>query len=238
MISAELLVAKEDFKFSCAHFIAHADGRERLHGHNYRSNVRVVGALDTAGDGYIVDFGVVKRAMRAVCAELDERFLLPTCNPHLSVHWETGGGRLSAPEAKSVPEGSTTVTIIAACDGGRFQMPTTDVIALPVPNITVEALAGVLARRFVRHPAIVPHVGRGIARFSVGVMETPGQEAILTFDAAELLRQEQVEAARPEAAVVPAVAPAAALVAAAAAGGAGAAGDGKGDDGPGRARTN
>lgn len=229
MLSAELLIGKEDFKFSCAHFIAHADGRERLHGHNYRSSVRVLGALDLAGDGYIVDFGIVKRAMRAVCAELDERFLLPTRNPHLAIHWDTDGGRVAAPEAKAIPEGSTSVTITAACDGGRFQMPTTDVIALPVPNITVEALAGVLARRFIRHAAIVPHVGRGIARLSVGVMETPGQEAILTFDAAELLRQEQAEAG-----IGAAVAP----IAAAAAGGAGAASEGKGDEGTGRARTN
>lgn len=192
MLSAELLVGKEDFKFSCAHFIAHADTREKLHGHNYRATARVLGALDTAGDGYIVDFSVVKKAMRGVCAELDERFLLPTCNPHLSITWEKDGLRLASGDCESaVIAQATSVLIVANCDGARFQMPTTDVVALSVPNITVEALAGVLARRFVRHAAILPHVGAGVTRLSVGVTETAGQEAILTFDAAALLREEQ-----------------------------------------------
>lgn len=88
--------------------------RERLHGHNYRVSVRwadtrgrqvraggrVAGLelsatfdapqvdLEASGigeDGYVVDFGEVKKAVRALCRELDERFLCPMKSPHLEV---------------------------------------------------------------------------------------------------------------------------------------------------------
>ena len=39
-------VAKENLKFSAAHFIAYPGFREPLHGHNYQIGVRVEGHLD------------------------------------------------------------------------------------------------------------------------------------------------------------------------------------------------
>ncbi len=36
-------MSKEDFKFNCSHFIAFEGFRERLHGHNYRISIKVVG---------------------------------------------------------------------------------------------------------------------------------------------------------------------------------------------------
>jgi 6-pyruvoyl-tetrahydropterin synthase len=61
-----LRVAKEDFKFSAAHFCAHGGGRERLHGHNYSVAVALAGAA--GDDGLVVDFSEVKAAVRAMCA--------------------------------------------------------------------------------------------------------------------------------------------------------------------------
>ena len=43
--AVELFVSKEDFKFSAAHFIAHAARRELLHGHNYRVSLSVNGSV-------------------------------------------------------------------------------------------------------------------------------------------------------------------------------------------------
>jgi hypothetical protein len=42
MASVELFVRKEYFKFNAAHFVIVADGREKLHGHNYTTAVRAV----------------------------------------------------------------------------------------------------------------------------------------------------------------------------------------------------
>lgn len=41
----EVFVGKEDFKFSCSHFVAFDGYRERLHGHNYSVGVRLTGQV-------------------------------------------------------------------------------------------------------------------------------------------------------------------------------------------------
>ena len=62
----DVFVGKEYLKFNAAHFIAYPGFRERLHGHNYHVTVRVTGELGP--DGYVLDFGIVKRATKRVCA--------------------------------------------------------------------------------------------------------------------------------------------------------------------------
>lgn len=65
----QVFVGKEYLKFNAAHFIAYPGFRERLHGHNYHVSVRLEGEL--GAEGYVLDFGVVKRATKRVCEELD-----------------------------------------------------------------------------------------------------------------------------------------------------------------------
>ena len=61
-----LSCAKEDFKFSSAHFVAHGGGRERLHGHNYRVFVSLQGKSLGAG-GVVMDFSELKLVVRKLC---------------------------------------------------------------------------------------------------------------------------------------------------------------------------
>ena len=68
-----VVVAKDYLKFAAAHFIAYPGFREPLHGHNYQVSVRVEAELGP--DGYVLDFGLVKRVAQALCEELDERVL-------------------------------------------------------------------------------------------------------------------------------------------------------------------
>ena len=68
-------VTKDYLKFSAAHFIAYPGFRERLHGHNYRVSIALDGQLGP--QGYVVDFGVVKRIARRLCERLDEHLLIP-----------------------------------------------------------------------------------------------------------------------------------------------------------------
>src|SRR5690349_25133518 len=70
-----VVVAKDYLKFAAAHFIAYPGFREPLHGHNYQVSVKV--EADLGPDGYVLDFGLVKRIAKALCAELDERVLVP-----------------------------------------------------------------------------------------------------------------------------------------------------------------
>ncbi len=41
MSAFEVVIAKPDFKFNSAHFIAFKGFREKLHGHNYTVSVKV-----------------------------------------------------------------------------------------------------------------------------------------------------------------------------------------------------
>ncbi|KAH8049634.1 6-pyruvoyl tetrahydrobiopterin synthase [Aureococcus anophagefferens] len=61
----EVQVRSERFKFNASHFVAFRGFRERLHGHNYTVGVRVFGPL-SPDDGYVLDFGDVKKTVRGV----------------------------------------------------------------------------------------------------------------------------------------------------------------------------
>lgn len=69
---------------------------------------------------------------------------------------------------------------LTAADGSRFSLPASDVLLLPVSNTTVEELALLLAERLVKE--LGPHrlADRGVRSITVGVAETPRQEARYT----------------------------------------------------------
>lgn len=61
--------------FSAAHFLKDYHGKcERLHGHNYKVYAHVRGSKLDEG-GMLLDFSELKKALRAVCGELDHRNL-------------------------------------------------------------------------------------------------------------------------------------------------------------------
>jgi len=148
-----LFVAKEAFKFSCAHMTVFPDGsKERLHGHNYQIEV----ALDLAdvGSDNLVDFGPLKRAILGICAEYKERLLLPMHNARLAIVRET--------------EREIEFTLC----GDRYVIPQGDVLKLPVDNATVEQLAVHVCDR------LLPQLPTGpIQGIEVRVLESPGQGA-------------------------------------------------------------
>jgi 6-pyruvoyltetrahydropterin/6-carboxytetrahydropterin synthase len=61
--------------FAAAHYLSHFHGKcENLHGHNYR--VRAAAQGETLGrGGMLLDFGVLKGALREVTGELDHSLL-------------------------------------------------------------------------------------------------------------------------------------------------------------------
>lgn len=146
-----LRLAKQDFKFSAAHFTLFPDGRaELLHGHNYRVRVRLAGRrLD--GVGILVDVARVKRRIRAACAAFDERTLIPTEAESLAVAREDGGVEVWFGER-------------------RYRFPEQDVVLLPLENVSIE----LLARRLWTEVAEVLD-GTAVEELEVEVEETPGQ---------------------------------------------------------------
>ncbi|HLK11163.1 MAG TPA: 6-carboxytetrahydropterin synthase [Candidatus Binatia bacterium] len=157
-----VVVAKDYLKFSAAHFIAYPGFREPLHGHNYQVSVRVDAALGP--EGYVLDFGLVKRVARALCEELDERVLLPAESDCLRIAADAGAVEVDTE------------------DGGRFRFPAADVRLLPIGHSSAEELAAYLLARLRAALAAEP-AGRRVVALEVGVAEAPGQAAYCREDA-------------------------------------------------------
>jgi 6-pyruvoyl-tetrahydropterin synthase len=151
-----VIVTKDYLKFSAAHFIAYPGFRERLHGHNYQLTVRVEAEL--GADGYVLDFGTVKRSAKALCDELDERVIVPGESECVAVHVADG------------------MVEMATEDGERFVFPEGDCRVLPVAHSSAEELAAYLLDRL-RTMLAREVPTRTIRVLEVGVAEAPGQVA-------------------------------------------------------------
>ncbi len=146
-----LELAKEDFKFSAAHFTIFPDGRaELLHGHNYRVQVELAGdELD--GEGLLVDIESFKRELRRLCARLDSRTLLPGESPR--VQWSRDGDALE----------------VRFGDRG-YRFPADEILLLPLVNTSIELLARMFWQELA--PSLA---GSRVATLAVAVEETAGQ---------------------------------------------------------------
>jgi 6-pyruvoyltetrahydropterin/6-carboxytetrahydropterin synthase len=114
-------VTKDHLVFSAAHFITYAGGVcERLHGHNWRTAVELVGPLDE--NHYVFDFIALRDALQKIVDGLDHRVLLPTRHPR--IHVEERGAEV---EAKF--------------ENRRWLFPREDCILLPIENTTAELIA-------------------------------------------------------------------------------------------------
>ncbi len=149
-------VAGDELVFSAGHFITLADGQcERLHGHSYRVAVEVEGPLDA--HQCVIDFLVVRRALKSVLSELDHRMLLPSKHPSICV---------------SSRSGEIEVTFA----NRRWVFPESDCLRLPVANTTTEMLAQHIGERLMALLA-VPVSGAPIG-LRVEVAEGGGAAAI------------------------------------------------------------
>ena len=149
-------LAKEDFKFSAAHFTLFPDGTaELLHGHNYRVSVEIAGpALDSTG--LLIDFAAAKRAVRATCAALDERVLVPSRAPGLTIVGE--GGAIEVEFAER-----------------RYRFPSADLVQLPLENSSIELLS-----RWLWETLAPVLRGTPAVELTVWVEETAGQSCAYT----------------------------------------------------------
>lgn len=148
-----MVLAKEDFKFSCAHFTLFPDGSaERLHGHNYRVRVELTGT-ELDGSGLLMNIEVFKRELRALCRRLDSRTLIPAESPRLS--WSRDGEE----------------SVEVRCGERIYRFPAADTLLLPLANTSIELLARMLWQDLVSHLA-----GSGVTSLAVAVEESAGQQ--------------------------------------------------------------
>ena len=151
-VKHRISIAREQYKFSCAHMTVFADGtKERLHGHNYTIAVAIeVDAVELAA---MIPFAPIKTALGELCAAWRERVLLAARNPFLTIVRDD------------------TELELTLC-GERYVMPRGDALLLPIDNISVEALAAHVAS--ILKPRLTsPHA----RTLEVTIEESPGQGA-------------------------------------------------------------
>ena len=146
-----ITVGSSALRFAAAHFATFGGECEPLHGHNYNVSLDVCGQLTS--DHWVMDFGEARRIARAICEQLDHKFLLQAESTDLEIDKARETYRISFRDK-------------------RYVMPASDVVPLPIENSTAELLAEWFAGEFVRGLA-----AKGVSNVesvTVGIEETPG----------------------------------------------------------------
>lgn len=156
-----IAVAKEDFKFSAAHFLIFPDGTaERLHGHNYRVFVEL--RADLSQHGLVIDFKMIKPIVREIVNRLDEHWIIPGEHPVLTTNQR--------------PDGIWEVRYA----GRYYAAPAEDVIILPINNTSSENLAGWIGREL-RGSLERSFPSVELTWLRLAVEETSGQQGVYEF---------------------------------------------------------
>ena len=150
-------VAKENLKFSAAHFIAYRGFREPLHGHNYQVGVRVEGSL--ASTGYVIDFGLIKKITKEIVDRIDEHTIVPANSDCL---------KIDRPSESQVR---------IRYESDEFVLPARDVAMLPIVHSSAEELARYIWGELVAALGSRGALGDAVT-IEVSVAEGPGQAAI------------------------------------------------------------
>jgi 6-pyruvoyltetrahydropterin/6-carboxytetrahydropterin synthase len=120
-------VSKDYLVFCSGHFITYdGDTCERLHGHNYRAAVEVVGGLDE--NHYLFDFIALKRHVQKITDSLDHHMLLPTESRYIRVE-EAGAN------------------VRVRYQDREWTFPREDCVLLPIANTTAELLGRYIGQR-------------------------------------------------------------------------------------------
>ena len=127
----EARVTKDSLVFSAAHFITfNGNICERLHGHNWRLDVAIIGNLDE--NGYVFDFIALRDACQKLTDHLDHQVLLPDRHPMIQVDRSDDGREVQA-----------------IFEDRRWIFPAEDCCILPIANTTAELIADWISRKLI-----------------------------------------------------------------------------------------
>ncbi|MBI4393164.1 MAG: 6-carboxytetrahydropterin synthase [Euryarchaeota archaeon] len=139
-------------RFAASHIIPRHETCGRLHGHTYALHVMLEG--EPGPDGFIMDFNIVKAALRRVADSLDHKLLLPALDRTMPV--TKAGGSLSFEIGEK-----------------KYMVPAADVELLPIPRSSAENLSGFVLESLLKEVDFPSNV----KRVEVGVDEGYGKGA-------------------------------------------------------------
>lgn len=143
---------KSNIRFSSAHIIPEYEKCGRLHGHTYAVHIKIFGEPDEKG--IIMDFSMVKDALKQVVSNLDHKILVP------------GKSKNAKIEKKN---DSVKISVL----GKNYVFPYKDCIFLPINSTSAENLSKYILNRLtdkVNFP-------KNIKSIEIGVDEGYGQGA-------------------------------------------------------------
>ncbi|MBX8638932.1 MAG: 6-carboxytetrahydropterin synthase [Candidatus Thermoplasmatota archaeon] len=140
-------------KFVAGHFLPTIEKCSRLHGHNYAMGLIIEGEPDR--NGIILDFIELKKAAHRIVDSIDHKMVLPSDGTSMKI---TKFGE------------EYTVKF----NGKRYVIPASDVVILPLINVSAEELS----RYFAFELKKIGVFGKNIYSFTVIVSEGRGQEAL------------------------------------------------------------
>lgn len=166
MNTSTLHLAKQNFKFSSAHFLIFDEkSAEMLHGHNYQVKVDVYFSnnesntdrnSDKSSDkGYLVDFNVLKKIIKDQCDFWDEHILLPEKHPDMKYQISQSGKNYDIHFRDRF-----------------YSFPILETIWLGVTNTSAENLSALFAKNILKKMKEF-----GVEKVRVNVEETRGQSA-------------------------------------------------------------
>ena len=151
-------VERNKLKFAAAHFATFGGECEPLHGHNYAVTIEVEGAL--TGDAWVCDFSTLKSLGKALCDQLDHKFLLKRESKLLEID-----------------EGASNWKVRFGERG--FVFPKSDVLPLPIDNTTAERIAEYFVASL--SAWLTERGATNLTKITVGIEEAPGQSGWATL---------------------------------------------------------
>jgi 6-pyruvoyltetrahydropterin/6-carboxytetrahydropterin synthase len=153
-------IKKPNLKFSAGHMTVFGPTqKEALHGHNYTTNAcfKLRNYHPDHSIAEMVPYADLKAIMKRLCDAWDEKVLIAEKCPYLEV----------------VLKNSTEIEF-KLC-GSRYVLPASEVVLLPVDNITTESLAFVFSQKLAEELNV--ELWKKVSEFSIQIEESPGQGA-------------------------------------------------------------
>lgn len=141
---------RSNIRFSSAHIIPEYEKCGRLHGHTYAVHLKVGGIPDAKG--IILDFTVVKDALRDIVNELDHKILIPEKSKVVKIEKDNENVKINSL-------------------GKKYVFPLVDCVFLPISSTSAENLSDYMLKRFI-DSITVP---KTIKYIEIGVDEGYGQ---------------------------------------------------------------
>ena len=143
---------KSNIRFSSAHIIPEYEKCGRLHGHTYAVHVKICGKPDNKG--IIMDFSVVKDALRKIAGSLDHKVLIPQDSNAVKIQKD---------------KDSVKISLLSK----NYVFPLNDCVFLPISSTSAENLAQYILDEVIKNVDLPDH----IESIEIGVDEGFGQGA-------------------------------------------------------------